>query len=64
MGESNTAGTTDMFRVTNVTLGNETNSPLDYALGLELHHPIVSKLGDPRGLLERKIEIFYPSSYA
>ena len=32
-----------------ITLGTEPNSPLAYALGLELHHLIMSKLGDSGG---------------
>ena len=35
--------------VVTITLGTETNAPLAYALGLELHHPIMSKLGEHRG---------------
>ena len=46
------AGTTDMFMVTNVTLGEEPNEPLDYATGLELRLPIMSKLGEPGGRLD------------
>ena len=39
--------------VVNITLGMETNSPLDYAMGLEHHHPIISMLGDLEGQLDR-----------
>ena len=46
--------TTDGFIVTNVTLGTEPNAPLAYATGLEPHHPIMSKLGEPGGPLERE----------
>ena len=35
--------------VVNITLGKEPNTPLDFALGLELHHPIMSKLGEHGG---------------
>ena len=49
--KSNTAGTTYGFILTNLTIGTEPNSPLSYALGLELHHPIMIKLGDPGGWL-------------
>ena len=39
--------------VANVTLGTETNATLDYAPGLEHHHPNMSMLGEPGGLLKR-----------
>ena len=32
--------------VVNITLGTEPNATLSYALRLELHHPIMSKLGE------------------
>ena len=38
----------------NVILGTEPNSTLDYDLGLQLHHPIMSMLGGHRGRLERE----------
>ena len=44
-GEINTAGTTYGFIVTDVNLGKYPNAPLAYAPGLELHQPIISKLG-------------------
>ena len=34
----------------------ENNSPLAYYLRLELHHPIMGKLGYPGGQLERGID--------
>ena len=42
----------------NVTLGTYPNNPLTCATGLEHHHPIMSKLGDPVGRLyiERRVE--------
>ena len=43
--------------VSYVTLGTDPNYPLAYAPVLELHHPIMSKLWDPRGRLEIEIEI-------
>ena len=39
-----------------VTLGTEPNAPLAYALEMELHHPTISKLGEPGGRLERERE--------
>ena len=35
--------------VVTTTLGTETNAPLSYNTGLELHHPIMSKLGEYGG---------------
>ena len=35
--------------IAHLTLGTDTNAPLAYDLGLELHHLIISKLGDHRG---------------
>ena len=35
--------------VVTTTLGTEPNDPLVYAPGLELHHPIMSKLGEHGG---------------
>ena len=35
--------------VSNITLGKEPNNPLSYSMGLEHHHPIMSKLGEPGG---------------
>ena len=32
--------------VVNITLGTEPNAPLAYDMGLELHHLIMSKLGE------------------
>ena len=55
-GDSNAVGTTYGFRVKNATLITEPNSLLAYAPGLELRHPIMSKLGWPRGRLERDID--------
>ena len=46
--------------VANATLGTEPNAPLAYATGLEHHHPIMSKLGDPGGRSYREIEVNYP----
>ena len=40
--------------VASLTLGMEPNDPLAYAPGLELHHPIISTLGDTGGRLERE----------
>ena len=37
--------------VANINLGTEPNYPLDYAPGLEHHHPIISTLGEPGGRL-------------
>ena len=37
--------------VANVILGKDPNAPLDYALGLELHHPIMNMLGGYGGRL-------------
>ena len=51
----NLARNIDGFIVKNLTLGMEPNDPLTYAPGLELHHPITSKLGNPGGRLEREI---------
>ena len=53
-GGSNAVGNIDRFRVKHLTLGTEPNSPLTYAPGLELHHPIMSNFGDPGGRLERE----------
>ena len=53
-GKSNKKGTTDGYRVTNATLGMENNASLAYALELELHHPITSKIGGHRRRLERE----------
>ena len=33
--------------VAHVTLGTDPNAPLAYAMGLEIHHPIMSTLRDP-----------------
>ena len=55
-GKSNASRTTDRFRVTNLTLGTETNAPLAYNTGLELYHLSMSNLGEPRGQLERERE--------
>ena len=41
--------------MTHVNLVKEPNAPLAYAPGLKLHHPIMSKLGEPMGQLERDI---------
>ena len=40
--------------IAHVTLGTDPNAPLAYAPGLELHHPIMSMLGEYRGRLERE----------
>ena len=40
--------------VANITLGMDTNYTLSYTPGLEHHHPIMSTLGEPGGLLERE----------
>ena len=48
-GNSNKAGTTEGFRVTKLSLGTDPNAPLAHDPGLELHHPILNKLGDPGG---------------
>ena len=37
--------------VANITLGTETHAPLDYAPGLEHHHPIIIMLGELEGQL-------------
>ena len=37
--------------VANITLGTETNAPIDYAPGLEHHHTIISMLGELEGQL-------------
>ena len=39
--------------VAKLSLGTENNAPLDYAPGLELHHPIMSMLRKSGGRLER-----------
>ena len=39
--------------VAHVTLGIDPNSPLAYALELELHHLIMSMLGEQGGQLQR-----------
>ena len=39
--------------VSHIALGMEPNAPHAFASGLEHHHPIMSMLGDPGGLLER-----------
>ena len=59
-GKSNASGTAYVFRVTNATLGRESNPPLAYASGLEVHHPIMSKLGDPGGRLDIYIYMQQP----
>ena len=46
-------------KVANITLGTETNAPLDYAPGLDHHHPILSTLGDPGGRLYTEREILF-----
>ena len=33
----------------NITLGKEPNDPLAYDPGLELHHPIMSNIGEHEG---------------
>ena len=43
--------------VAHVTLGTETNAPLIYDPVLELHHTIMSKIGDTGYWLEREREI-------
>ena len=45
--DSYKVGNTDGFIVTDTTLGTEPNDSLAYAPGLEIQHPIMSKLGDP-----------------
>ena len=35
--------------VVTTTLGTDTNVPLSYNMGLELHHPIMSNLGEYAG---------------
>ena len=35
--------------VVNINLRTEPNDTLTYALGLEIHHPIISKLGENVG---------------
>ena len=35
--------------VVSTTLRTENNAPLSHFPGLELHHPIISKLGEHRG---------------
>ena len=42
--------------VSHITLGTEPNAPLSYAPGLELHHLIMSTLGEHGGKLERERE--------
>ena len=54
-GKSNAAGTKYGYIVTNLNLGAEPNDCLAYALGLELHHLIMSKLGGHGDRLEREI---------
>ena len=51
-GESNAGGATCRLIVTNLTLRKYNNTPLAYTLGLELHHPIMSKIGGHGGQLE------------
>ena len=55
-GESNAAGATCRLRVTKVILGKYDNTPLAYTPGLELHHPIMSKIGGHGGQLESERE--------
>ena len=38
------------------TLGTDHNTPLAYAAGLEHHHPIMSRLGEPGDRLDRERE--------
>ena len=45
--------------VANVNLWTEPNDLLSYATGLELHHPIMSKLGRHRDLLERERVLYF-----
>ena len=52
--KNNTAETIDGFRLTIVTLGTEPNAPISSDPVLEIHHPIMSKLGGNRGRLNRK----------
>ena len=52
----NLARNIDGFIVTNLTLGMEPYSNLAYDMGLELYHPITSKLGEPGGQLYIDIE--------
>ena len=40
-----------------LSLGNQNNSTLYYALVIKHHHPITSTFGDTRGRLEREREI-------
>ena len=42
--------------IANITLRAEPNDPLAYAPRLEYHHPIMSRLGETGGRLEREIE--------
>ena len=44
--------------VAHITLGTESNAPLAYGPRLELNHPIMSKLGDPRARLDIYIYIY------
>ena len=39
--------------VAKLTFGTKSNAPISYDPLLEHHHHIMSKLGDPRGWLER-----------
>ena len=55
-GESNAGGATCRLIVTNLTLRKYNNTPLAYTLGLELHHPIMSKIGGHGGQLESERE--------
>ena len=55
-GKSNAAGATCRLRVTKVILGKYDNTPLAYTPGLELHHPIMSKIGGHGGQLESERE--------
>ena len=48
--------------VVTTTLGTEPNAPLAYDLGLELHQPIMNKLGENRGQCERdRVFIILPA---
>ena len=42
--------------IAHINLGTEPNDPLAYALVLELHHPIITKVGEHKFRLERNRE--------